>query len=198
MNGQNSQPLPSLRQLIRATALALTVAIIILLTVVLPAEYGVDPVGAGRFLGLIELSAAETDSAAGAGEVVKPSTDAVEIQTVSVGNNVSPFRNEEQRLVLEPGRGIELKALMQKGEQVIFDWRADRGALYVDMHGEAPNAREDEFTSYWIEKQQSSAQGTFTAPFEGSHGWYWRNRQDHPVAITVKVSGFFEKLYIPN
>lgn len=198
MNGQNSQPLPSLRQLIRATILALIGAVVILLTIVLPAEYGVDPVGAGKLLGLTELNAAESDLAAGAGDVVKLSANAVEIQAVTVGTNVSPFRNEEQRLVLEPGRGIELKALMQKGEQVIFDWRADIGALYVDMHGEAPNAGKDEFTSYWIEKQQSSAQGTFTAPFEGSHGWYWRNRQDHPIAITVNVSGFFEKLYIPD
>ena len=43
---------PSVRMLARTTAIALTVAGAILVTVVLPAEYGVDPLGTGRRLGL--------------------------------------------------------------------------------------------------------------------------------------------------
>jgi hypothetical protein len=40
--------LPSLRQLNRATLIALGAAAVILVTTVLPAEYGVDPTGVGR------------------------------------------------------------------------------------------------------------------------------------------------------
>ncbi len=65
------------------------------------------------------------------------------------------------------------------------------------MHGEQPNAGEV-FTSYWKDKNQTSANGTFVAPFDGTHGWYWRNRGDKPVTIKVKVSGFYNKLYQPE
>ena len=91
---------------------------------------------------------------------------------------------------------MEIKALMKKGEQFVFSWATDGGKVNVDMHGEQPNAGED-FTSYWKDKQQTSAQGTFVAPFDGTHGWYWRNRGDKPVTVKVKVSGFYEKLYRP-
>ena len=42
-------------QLLKATALALTAAGAILLTTVLPAEYGIDPTGIGQALGLTAL-----------------------------------------------------------------------------------------------------------------------------------------------
>jgi hypothetical protein len=64
------------------------------------------------------------------------------------------------------------------------------------MHGEKPDA-DDEFTSYWEEKRFSNASGVFTAPFDGTHGWYWRNRENRPVAISLKVSGFYDALFQP-
>jgi hypothetical protein len=47
--------LPTSRQLIRSTLIALTAAIVILVTAVLPGEYGIDPTGIGRLLGLAEM-----------------------------------------------------------------------------------------------------------------------------------------------
>ena len=47
--------LPSTARLVKSTVLALLSAIAILVTVVLPAEYGIDPTGAGRVLGLTEM-----------------------------------------------------------------------------------------------------------------------------------------------
>src|SRR5215213_8541809 len=78
--------LPSSRTLLRSTAIAAGVAALLLVTVVLPAEYGVDPTGVGRLLGLTRMgeikvalakeaataaaaeaaAAGRTDSAAGA------------------------------------------------------------------------------------------------------------------------------------
>ena len=47
--------LPTSAQLLRSTILAAIGAVIILVAVVLPAEYGIDPAGAGQFLGLTEM-----------------------------------------------------------------------------------------------------------------------------------------------
>lgn len=47
--------LPSTGKLIRSTLVAAVVAAALLVTVVLPAEYAIDPTGAGRLLGLTEM-----------------------------------------------------------------------------------------------------------------------------------------------
>ena len=72
------------------------------------------------------------------------------------------------------------------------------GPVKVDMHGEPPNAGDEEFTSYWEERQLSSAQGSFTAPFTGKHGWYWRNKGETPVTVKLRTSGFYQDLFRPH
>ena len=47
--------LPSSAQLIRSTIIAAIVALVLLVTVVMPSEYALDPTGAGRLLGLTEM-----------------------------------------------------------------------------------------------------------------------------------------------
>ena len=47
--------LPTSEQLLRSTLIALVAAIAILITIVLPSEYAVDPTGIGRVLGLTEM-----------------------------------------------------------------------------------------------------------------------------------------------
>jgi len=53
--GAEMAPQPTSRQLLRSSAIAAAAAILILATVVLPAEYGIDPTGAGRVLGLTRM-----------------------------------------------------------------------------------------------------------------------------------------------
>ena len=56
-NSQNSSPieLPSSKQLVRSTILALLTAVVLLVSVILPAEYAIDPTGIGRLLGLTQM-----------------------------------------------------------------------------------------------------------------------------------------------
>ncbi|HSP31512.1 MAG TPA: hypothetical protein VLO13_05835 [Halomonas sp.] len=55
--------LPSTGKLLRSTLLAAVIAIALLVTVVLPAEYAIDPTGAGRLLGLTEMGEIKTQLA---------------------------------------------------------------------------------------------------------------------------------------
>ena len=52
--------LPSTRQLIRSTLIAAVSAVVLLYSVVLPSEYGIDPTGLGRVLGLTEMGEIKT------------------------------------------------------------------------------------------------------------------------------------------
>ena len=203
MTSHNTHPLPSLPQLIKATSVALLVSAAILIAIVLPAEHGIDPTGIGKALGLTTLSApsGEAESALipdDSAATLPPSRVAAaapvaQTPVAPVSKSEVPFRSDEMMLTLQPGEGTEIKASMRKGEQFVFTWTAEGGKVNFDMHGERPNAGAA-FTSYWKDKQQTSAQGTFVAPFDGTHGWFWRNRGDQPVRVKVKVSGFYEIL----
>ncbi len=52
---QGGASVPSSRSLLRSTLLALVGAVAILVMVVLPAEYGIDPTRVGRLLGLTQM-----------------------------------------------------------------------------------------------------------------------------------------------
>jgi len=200
---QIQNELPSTRRLLQATAVAVAVAGVILVTAVLPAEYGIDPTGIGAALGLNVLaSSAEapelpatttpTDAPLDAvGQPVKP------VDATVVSKRESAYRQDTLSLTLPPGEGAEIKAAMRTGVGLVFHWTAT-GEVAVDMHGERTGAAKDEYTSYWIEKSQKEASGTFTAPFDGTHGWYWVNRGTEPVTVRVEVAGFQQKLFLPG
>jgi hypothetical protein len=47
--------LPTSGQLLRSTVIAVITAGVLLITIVLPAEYGIDPTGVGQALGLKQM-----------------------------------------------------------------------------------------------------------------------------------------------
>jgi hypothetical protein len=191
--------LPSNAQLLKATAVALVIAGIVLVTAVLPAEYGLDPTGIGRRLGLTALSAAPEAIAASVGG--NGFEDSLSLSSASAISPVwrapAGYRTDELSLTLQPNEGVEIKASMADGERFVFTWSAEGGAVSFDMHGEKLNSATGEFQSYWKGGNATSGHGEFEAPFAGTHGWYWHNGGDKPVVIRVQTSGFYEKLYRP-
>lgn len=105
-------------------------------------------------------------------------------------------RTETFTVTLAPGKGAEVKAQIAAGQGFTFHWVAS-GDVEVDMHGERPDSK-DEYTSFAIEGRQREASGVFVAPFEGAHGWFWKNLGKEPVTVKVTVTGFQTKLYRPG
>ena len=190
MTDITDHPLPTKSELLRATGITVVVAIVILVTTILPAEYGVDPIGVGSILGLSQLNVTSVDTE-------EPMADAqgMPLAGVALTRASTNLRQDSLTVVVPAFEGIEVKADMKAGQSLAFDWRTDGDILYTDMHGEPPNAGKNEFTSYWKEKQQSAGQGTLVAQFEGTHGWYWQNMSEEDVTVTVDVSGFYQNIY---
>ena len=189
----------SVQTLAKAGAGAAIVAAAVLTLFVLPAEAGIDPTGVGSALGLTRMSesgdesenaapAADTTAAPAAAPGAVPDKDSI-VKT-------SPLRSDEMTLTLAPDEGAEIKAHMKAGDHFVFRWEAKGGPVKLDMHGERPNS--DEFSSYWEESGLTEGQGSFTAPFAGTHGWYWRNRGETPVTVKVRTSGFYQDLFRPE
>ncbi|MGE3541493.1 MAG: hypothetical protein AB7N91_29185 [Candidatus Tectimicrobiota bacterium] len=192
--------LPTQAQLLKSTAVAAAIAGVLLVTTVLPAEYGIDPTGIGRQLGLTALSQpgpALIASAEAAPLELGDAAAGVPSALDAVWKSSNAYRSDQLSLVLQPGEGAEIKASMKAGERFVFNWTAAGGAVNFDMHGEELHAAKDAYTSYWRGKEQTHGQGAFAAPFDGTHGWYWRNRGAKPVTVSVSTSGFYEKLFRP-
>jgi len=187
--------LPSSGRLVRATLVAAAIAGVMLVTVILPAEYGIDPTGIGRATGLYRAPevAAEplpTSAASAAG------ADGVTATAGSLFKSVTPFRSDEMSVTLASGEGAEIKAQMAAGERLIFSWTSVGGGVDVDMHGESLDTSAGD-RSYWTGEFETAGHGALEAPMTGNHGWFWQNLNDTPVTVTVKTSGFYTRLFRP-
>lgn len=176
-------PPPTVPQLARAIGIAIAVAAVILVIAVLPAEYGIDPTGAGRALGLQRQPASALDLSI----PITPEAAA------TVAAATTPFRSDEMTLTLKPGESVEIKATMAQGASYVFSWTVAGGTVEFDMHGEYADGRGGE-ASYAKGDEAASGHGTFRAPFDGRHGWFWQNLTWEPVTLTLKTSGFYEKI----
>jgi hypothetical protein len=177
--------LPSKRQLLITTAAAMLVAAIILVTTVLPAEYGVDPTGAGAALGLDVMSRAAQRPPP---EPLPPGSDLKPNVVGPVAQYSAPFKVDRVQFTLGPYDYVEYKYHLVEGGQMVFSWKASDPVIN-DFHGEL-NADPDKVTSFDTSNWQDG-HGTFTAPFTGIHGWYWENPTGKPVTVTLQTSGFY-------
>jgi hypothetical protein len=178
--------LPNRKVLNKATLVAAGMAALLLVTVVLPAEYGIDKTGAGRLLGLTEMgrmkrAAAENDRATPAANL--PPLDYKAGQT------------GELRVALAPGEGREVKASMRAGGTMRYEWSTNDLPIHYELHGEPRGAAKGVYTSYKIAVSKGES-GDFTAPMEGTQGWYWRNDTPMPVIVSVKATGEWAKFEI--
>ena len=223
--------LPSSKKLIRSTLIALVVAITILVTIVFPAEYAIDPTGMGRVLGLTEMGEikeqlaeeAELDHAATEVVTVTPTptpistsehghshgdgdSHAVEPTPIMVEPDATPPSTEapstseaapielvwrdEITFTLTPGQGTEYKLTMNEGAKATYSWVSNGGPLNYDTHGDGGGNS----ISYEKGRGVPKDEGELEAAFTGNHGWFFRNRNDSDVTVTLRIRGDYGEL----
>ena len=208
----------SAKSILISLGVAFVLGVVVVVTIVWPAEYGKDPTGIGAFLGLTTMSAeeqvaAEADSvdatpdAAPATQVALPDATSEKVVPITVpwpeqleqasadyiGVRQSAYSTDRIEVRLESGEGIEYKAVLSKGELLLFSWTTSGGEVYTDLHAE-PKHKSDFQEKYWLRYDESEAtegHGYIIAPFDGNHGWYWLNRNIEPLTVELEVSGFY-------
>jgi hypothetical protein len=198
---------PSARRLLRSTAIAAAVAIVLLLVAVLPAEYGIDPTGAGRLLGLtpmgeIKMSLAKEAAASREAPAPRPEPPPSACPTVAASASptsapaasADPVKRHELRVTLAPNEGKEIKLVMQKGARASYIWSADGGGVNFDTHGETADGAPGSYHSYKKGSGKRFDEGEIVAAFDGVHGWFWRNRTHGEVTVTLKFRGDYQDI----
>lgn len=203
--------LPSSIQLLRATFGALLVSIVILFTAILPANYGVDPTGVGRILGLTEMgeikvaleleAAAEAQALATAlaieGQSIEIAelADEVVVESEQIPKLIEPepqgfipLSRDSYTLTIAPAETAEIKVRMNQGEMVFYTWETESGTINFDNHGDNENISYHNYTKGTF---VAGDQGIIEAAFDGTHGWFWRNRGDESITLTLEIQGAY-------
>lgn len=172
MNTSNI-PVQSTATLIKASIAAVIIAIVVTVLVILPAEYNIDPTGIGGALKLTSIAQA---------------SEVTTVEEVAPTELTVPERSDTVTIEIPIRKGLEYKLLMEKYAHLEYEWTTDGEELYFDFHGEPRGDTTGYFESFAI-TTSNNMKGSLTAPFAGSHGWYWKNETDTPVMVTLSIKG---------
>jgi hypothetical protein len=181
MTEETPPPPRSGKKLLIGSLAAIAVAAVALVVFVLPAEYGIDPTGAGRALGLTKLAEPQMN------EEQLRGARRTGVLTLSDQPLQRDQWDDEWQVVLGPYEGIELKYTLDEGGAMDFEWEATDTVEY-DLHSH-PFEGGTELTESYAVDEGERMQGRYVAAFTGLHGWYWQNRNLEDVTLTVRAAG---------
>jgi hypothetical protein len=170
-------PAPTKTKLASATLAALLLAGIILVTVVLPAEYDIDPLGTGQALGLVVLS--------------RPGAALTPVREDGLVALRSSYRTDRKTFTLGPGEFVEYKYRIEAGRAMLYSWTASDW-VRSEMHSEPDGAPPGTAEFFEVAERTLFRHGSYVAPFPGIHGWYWLNEGADSLTVTLDAAGFFD------
>ena len=187
--------LPTSAQLLKSTIIAIIMIVILFVMVILPAEYGTDPTGVGKLLGLkemgdIKMSLLEEsqNESLQESEPFSIFSDSVEAEKIS-----NTINEDEVEITIEPGKAIEIKLEMKIGDVVQYEWRTIKGGLNYNLHGDGYKGSKKSI-NYKKGRMVPSDSGELKAEFDGYHGWFWRNREKFSVTVILQTSGDYIRI----
>ena len=107
--------------------------------------------------------------------------------------SAAPEWRDEVSYTLAPGEGIEVKLVMEEGQVARFAWTANGGVVNYDTHADGGG----QSISYEQGRAVPEQAGELVAAFAGNHGWFWRNRTDAPVTLTLRTAGQYAEMRAP-
>jgi hypothetical protein len=185
MTNESDETVHARQRIAVAAGAALLAAGLILVMFVLPAEFGVDPLGTGRRIGLLELGAVGQQV-----DALNAASATTAGQAALIVPQERTFHQEIVDFTVGPQQGMEYKYRLDKGEALLYSWKAT-GPVNYEFHAEPDGAPRGYAQTYEKVDRKTDASGTLTAPFSGIHGWYWENTGDQEVTVTLTTAGFY-------
>jgi hypothetical protein len=151
---------------------------------VLPAEYDMDLTGAGELMGIKGMAG---------------------YSVAALSNQPTTYHKDSVTFPLAPFESVEYKYSLAQGQSMVFTWQAvsalndPQAELIFDMHSEEKGTDPEDSVTFDMGRA-GSAHGSFVAPFDGIHGWYWENRTGEDIVVELVTTGFYSTAttYGPN
>ncbi|MGM0639117.1 MAG: hypothetical protein ACQET4_12650 [Pseudomonadota bacterium] len=214
--------LPSTGKLTRSTLAAAVVAAALLVTLVLPAEYAIDPTGAGRLLGLTEMGeiklqlAEEAELDREASQAASTSSGEADPMASSTSAKDEPQREASQAVADASSSQEEAPELSEAvatwrdevsftltpGEGTEYKMTMEKGAVatfaWISEGGainfDTHGDGNGNSISYQKGRGVPEDAGELEAAFTGNHGWFFRNRNDNEVTVVLRIDGDYGEL----
>lgn len=133
------------------------------------------------------------DAASPATAAAAPAASVAEAPSGAAAPAAPAGWSDTASVTLPPGEGVELKLAMTEGQTAQFEWTANGAVLNHGTHGDGGGQK----ISYAQGRGVPGETGELTAAFTGNHGWFWRNRSDEPVTLSLRVGGECSRLIQP-
>lgn len=221
-NGLTGAEPPSTLQLLRSTVLALLAAIVILVTIVLPSEYGIDPTGVGQILGLKEMGEIKTQLAEEAeadqqqAPIAAPSAAPAPTSPAAIPAPKAPAAKPvpaapavktAPAAAPRPAPPVavwkdEMTFTLKPGQGAEIKLIMKKGAVaefdWVVQGGVANYDLHGDgggkSITYKKGRDVPGHKGELTADFTGNHGWFWRNRDKQDITIILRARGDYSEM----
>ena len=191
---QDAIPVHSIPTLIKAGLAASIIAVIVLVTAILPAEYNIDPTGIGKALGLTKIAQAAENSIAPTASASAENSELIILSAPSVAEikqarKTAAVRTDTVNVVIPAGKGLEYKLLLNDFTHLKYEWHTlNEESLFFDFHGEPQGDTTGYYESYNISTSEKVT-GSLTTPFAGAHGWYWKNTTSSAITVVLTTTG---------
>lgn len=165
---------------------------LIVVGLILPAEYNVDPLGVGKLTGIARLWAPaeiKVDANSNSGPLARGYETGFRSDTIEIP--LTDFLGGAK------GSELEYKVRMKKDATLIYEWEVIGAGrdddFHYDFHGHTTPPKGEAMTvASYKQDYGLRAQGALVAPFDGIQGWQFSNSSEKPVVVRLKVSGFYD------
>jgi hypothetical protein len=121
-----------------------------------------------------------------AGRVHRPPKPAAAALPASARELLPPFRKNSLDLTVGAHEELDYHVGMQAGATLVYAWSSDHGGdgLSCESPGQKPI-------------RAAESHGAFEAQSSGWYRWHWKNQSGNPIAIHLKLSGYYELASMP-
>lgn len=114
-----------------------------------------------------------------------------ELETEAEPMGYQPLGKHSFTLTLAPGETAEIKVYMSQGDMVLYSWETESGTINFDNHGDNESISYHNYTKGTFVEGDA---GVIQADFDGRHGWFWRNRGEETITLTLHTQGAYSEI----
>ena len=106
------------------------------------------------------------------------------------------WRTDTVDITVPAGKGLEYKLSMKKGETLVYSISygslTDSTTMISEFHGHTPQVNGVGDLMFYSKTGGTPQSGSFTAPWDGIHGWYLKHDSASGVVVKLELAGFYE------